>query len=392
VLNKSKNISCAILALMLIFPMIEFASANPSSYYFIGPATITLQSPLADHIYNQSGVPLSAQVQMPSRIVYRNEWEELAWLKYSIDGKQDVEVPVKKEAVNSNSLGAEANRYGTVAGMLLGISFGPHKLYIHGATRLTNHSETLNFFNATAYFVVENVIPTIQLISPEPKTYKSPSVSLEYKSDEFLSWTGYSIDQSPIVTSQSNLTLSNLFNGNHSLRIYGEDTSGNICASKPITFIVNTKKPPIININFDATADLRRRGASNFDNGTYFSVIFNVSQPTSWTGYSIDGSAKREFNGVIKTAFGTHTIMVYAKDLCGNSGVSDPFTVFLSSNRTRTDSIFVPNNTSKLPSTNQNNTLVIIIVVLAALIPFFVAICIFLVKHSRRKKERSLEL
>ena len=133
-IKQGKAFSCMLLALMLILPFVEFASANPSSFYFIGPATITLQSPLADHIYNQSGIPLSAQVQMPSKIVYRYEWEELAWIKYSIDGQQDVEVPVKKEVINPHGLDVEANWYGLVTGKLSGISSGPHKLYVHGAT------------------------------------------------------------------------------------------------------------------------------------------------------------------------------------------------------------------------------------------------------------------
>ena len=234
------------------------------------------------------------------------------------------------------------------------------------------------------YFVVENLIPTIQLISPEPKTYKSTSVSLEYKDNESLSWTGYSLDQSPIVTCESNLTLSNLFNGNHSLRIYGEDTSGNIYASKANIFIVNTRKPPIITIDLDATANIRMRSPSNFGNITYFAVVFNVSQPTSWIGYSIDGSAKQAFDGIIKTTYGTHTVIVYAKDLCGNSGVSDQFTVFLSSNRT--DSIFASNNTSKIPSTSQSSNLIITIVASAAIIAFVAAICIVLVKRNSQKR------
>jgi hypothetical protein len=176
------------------------------------------------------------------------EPEELAWIKYSVDGQPNVTVTVKNEIPDEYEHIA-----GNVGGMILGIPTGAHKLTIYGGTRLANHTETLNSFNVSTYFIVESVNPTIQVLSPQQKTYSSPSVSIEFQNYKPLSWEGYSLDQTPVATVQSSRIDINLFNGNHSVRIYGEDTAGNIYASQAVTFTVNTRKPPTVTIQTGGT-------------------------------------------------------------------------------------------------------------------------------------------
>jgi len=398
---------------MLLVPFVEFASANPFHNY-IGPPKVTLHLPVTDYVYNQSGTPFSAKVEMYSHIIsffprMHEELEELAWIKYSLDGQPNVTVTVKKEVTNQHRGTIEAEYGGNIAGMVSGISMGAHKLTIYGGTRLTNHTETLNNFNVSTYFVVNNVNPTIQVLSPQQKTYSSPSVSLEFKNDKALSWEGYSLDQNPVVPFHNSRTNMNLFNGNHTLRIYGEDTQGNICASQSVAFMVNTRKPPIVNIHAGGLI-------SNFSSVTYFHLSFNVSQPTSWMGYILDGGGIQTANGtgvIIKTTYGTHTVTAYARDLCGNSGVSDPFTITLTKPESVPHaSLFfpdmfgaptpTPNNTDlpnpttatpkPLPSNTinqqpQQGTLTItLIAVTAGLIAFVSLICLFLLKRSPQKK------
>jgi len=58
----------------------------------------------------------------------------------------------------------------------------------------------------------------------------------------------------------------------------------------------------------------------------HVSLIFNVSEQTSWIGYSLDGKAKVTIPGNITLANlsdGSHSIIVYAKDNALNTGASE---------------------------------------------------------------------
>lgn len=64
---------------------------------------------------------------------------------------------------------------------------------------------------------------------------------------------------------------------------------------------------------------------------------FTVNEPTSWCGYSLDGGANKTLENCANTGLsnlktGSHTIIVYAKDIVGNEGSSNPvsFSVTLS--------------------------------------------------------------
>jgi hypothetical protein len=104
-----------------------------------------------------------------------------------VDGQPDVAVAVVNEIINLRRGDLLATVDGNVTGTLSGLPTGAHKLYIHGETRLSGHTETLHDFNATVYFVVDNVTPVIQVLSPQQKTYSLPSVSLEFTTNQPLS-------------------------------------------------------------------------------------------------------------------------------------------------------------------------------------------------------------
>jgi hypothetical protein len=393
---------------MLLMPFTQFVSANPFHNYNIAPK-VTVLSPITDYVYNQSGVPLNVIVEMKSEVVdffpsMHEDPEELAWIKYSVDGQANVTVSVKNEMDNKY----DYITHGTVAGNISGIPTGAHKLTVYGGTKLTNHTEILHSFNVSTYFIVKSVNPAIQVLSPQQITYSSPTVYIEFKNNRTLSWEGYSIDQKSAVTLHDSRTNMNLFNGNHTLRIYGEDTQGNICASQAVAFTVNTRKPPTVKIQTEGLI-------SNFSSVTYFNLVFKVSQPTSWMGFIMDGGTMHTANktGVlIKTTYGTHTITAYAKDLCGNSGISDPFTITLTKPEsvphasTSFPDIFGapsptssnteqpnPNTADLQPNTTntknqqprQSSFPITTVAASAALVAFASLACIFLYKRSHRR-------
>lgn len=64
-------------------------------------------------------------------------------------------------------------------------------------------------------------------------------------------------------------------------------------------------------------------------NETYYSnsipLIFNVDEPTNWTGYSFDGNLNETIDGntTLRAEEGSHEIVVYANDTAGNMGASE---------------------------------------------------------------------
>jgi hypothetical protein len=82
------------------------------------------------------------------------------------------------------------------------------------------------------------VPPTIHLLFPENTTYRTESVPLTFVVDERAFWTGYSLDNGQNVSIRSNTTLTGLLNGYYSVRVYGNDSSGNAGASEMVGFTV----------------------------------------------------------------------------------------------------------------------------------------------------------
>jgi hypothetical protein len=78
------------------------------------------------------------------------------------------------------------------------------------------------------YFTVDTVSVSIDLLSPQNKTYATGSVSLSFTVDEETIWMGYSLDGQMNETVSGNITLFGLSDGLHTITVYGNDTAGNM--------------------------------------------------------------------------------------------------------------------------------------------------------------------
>ena len=76
--------------------------------------------------------------------------------------------------------------------------------------------------------VTDTTPPTISILSPQNTTYFTTNVPLTFTVNETTNWTGYSLDGQANVTITGNTTLTGLPNGVHLLRVYANDTCGNI--------------------------------------------------------------------------------------------------------------------------------------------------------------------
>ncbi len=384
-MNKATLCVLLLMLPLLLISSVEYASAN----FDYHPPRVTVISPVTDMTYdNQASIALSVKVEMYSWDG-SFKWEQLAEVKYSLDGQPDGSATIENKAKNGVS-------EGFATATISGVAEGAHSLYIYGKTTLSKSSERASF-DRTIFFVVGKVTPKIQVLSPQQKTYNSKDVSLLFKSDKPLTWAGYSLDQKRVVTSLPSAVLTNLFNGEHYLRVYGNGTDGNICASQEIVFTINGKNPPTVTIDAQAIAEARKRVPDDFGNRswTYLPLKFHVNEPTTWTGYSIDGGAIQtvEVNMTLgNVPFGKHTIIVYAKDICGNMGSSAPLTINLlrgvagsayaspNASQTNLQEIIPENNPSNNPSTMG------LIVASAALVAIVAFACVFFLKRHSHKK------
>jgi hypothetical protein len=122
---------------------------------------------------------------------------------------------------------------------------------------------------------------------------------------------------------------------------------------------------------------------------------FHVNEPTSWTGLSIDGGATQTIEGNMTLAnlpFGSHTIIVYAKDICGNMGTSAPCTINLlrdeagSAYASPTVSQTSPQELTSESNPSDNLFPMLMAVASVALVAIVAFTSVFLFKRNHRRK------
>ena len=98
-------------------------------------------------------------------------------------------------------------------------------------------------------FTIYNKDPiTIDIISPQNRTYPNNSVSLNFVvSSPFpISWVGYSLDDKPNVTVESSTVLTDLPEGSHNVIMYGNTTYEVMNSSQRVYFTIRYSRPDLI--------------------------------------------------------------------------------------------------------------------------------------------------
>jgi len=253
---------------------------SSGTVYFTIDATvpsITILSP-ENKTYDTNFVPLSFTVS-----------ETTSWIGYSLDGQANVTI---------------------TENVTLPLPDGLHYVVVYANDTAGNMGES-----STVYFTVDSVVPSILLVSPKNTTYASASVPLRFLTYETASWMGYSLDGLMNVTVYGNTTLVGLSDGVHTITVYANDTAGNMGRSVTVYFTINALPP-----NIEITSPENKTYTTNS-----VSLRFSVNEPTLWKGYSLDGQANVTIFGDITLpglSEGSHSLVVYAKDMTGNTGTS----------------------------------------------------------------------
>ena len=171
------------------------------------------------------------------------------------------------------------------------------------------------------------VPPKIQITSPENKTYNE--VELAFTINRGTSWVAYSLDNQANVTLTGKVKLSGLSEGQHNIKIYANDTLGNMGLSNTVYFSVDTLAPHI--------TILMPQNQSY--GSTDIQLTFTVDESITKLSYSLDGQDAVVIVGNLTLPAmhdGSHRLTVYATDDLGNSGSSEtvyfnvaPFPTFL---------------------------------------------------------------
>jgi len=253
---------------------------SSGTVYFTIDATvpsITILSP-ENKTYDTNFVPLSFTVS-----------ETTSWIGYSLDGQANVTI---------------------TENVTLPLPDGLHYVVVYANDTAGNMGES-----STVYFTVDSVVPSILLVSPKNTTYASASVPLRFLTYETASWMGYSLDGLMNVTVYGNTTLVGLSDGVHTITVYANDTAGNMGRSVTVYFTINALPP-----NIEITSPENKTYTTNS-----VSLRFSVNEPTLWKGYSLDGQANVTIFGDITLSGlseGSHSLVVYVKDMVGNTGAS----------------------------------------------------------------------
>ncbi|OLS23924.1 MAG: Gellan lyase precursor [Candidatus Heimdallarchaeota archaeon LC_3] len=156
--------------------------------------------------------------------------------------------------------------------------------------------------------------PSITLSCPLNTTYTSSDVPLNFNVNTTYSWAGYSLDGASNVTLIGNTLLQSLSLGSHHLSVYAQDRWGNVGVSS-VWFTVDL--PPLISISSPV---------SSFYSSSDVWLNYSINEPISWIGYSLDDSSNITITGntlLQSLSEGSHTIVIYATDNGGVTGVSN---------------------------------------------------------------------
>jgi N-acetylneuraminic acid mutarotase len=155
------------------------------------------------------------------------------------------------------------------------------------------------------------VPPKVYITSPENKTYVD--ATLTFTVNRGTAWIGYSLDNGLNVTVSANdeIHLAHLWQGEHSITMFANDSSGNMGASETVYFSIDSLAPRISilspqNQSYDST-DVK--------------LSFTVNENVTWMVYSLDGQNRMTLSGnqtLPALANGSHSLTIFASDEMGN--------------------------------------------------------------------------
>jgi hypothetical protein len=191
----------------------------------------------------------SPYISSPSNLTYDSGWQMLyvnfkglilgnVWfsMNYSLDGKENETVPLKKHYFGSIIQGHPEDNYWDASVELPILSNGSHYLtvFLEVIWDTDYFSANRKVDNQTVYFTV---VSPIQLLMKN-QTYNSTEIPLNFYMNDKVSQITYNLDNQANVTISGNTTLTSLTEGSHSISLYASDADGHWVNFDTATFTI----------------------------------------------------------------------------------------------------------------------------------------------------------
>jgi hypothetical protein len=314
--------------------VVNVVDANPLPYGQPNPPEITIESPTSS-TYNQSDITINATVTGPTNIF------GMAYHLNTVYYITDNEVGGYLTAQPSNPTQFSAT--------LTGLSSGKHNVAVHA-------------YASGAYYGVSNQIIPYEVDSTKTVTFTvNNGLQRNQTSNNSVSFPDGLIVYSPINTTYSSnlllcnvsftcgagiqcnlnysldgifqgyivgaFNLSQLSEGQHRLSIGIEEGFSGLTHKFDIAYFSRVDS---INFSIDTSAPsikIIQPENTTYDCDTGVPLTVSIDEPTSWTGYSLDGQANITLTENVTLAGlndGYHNITISANDTIGNMGKSNP--------------------------------------------------------------------
>jgi len=230
-------------------------------------------------------------------------------LLYFIGGYNSISFSDKTQIFNTenNSWTMDASMPSPRA--YLGLAVVKDVLYAIGGFDGSKWLSTVEEYTPAGYGTAP---PIIQVTSPESNmTYSN--VTLSFNTDRVTAWIGYSLDGQANVTIVGDTPLFSLPQGQNTVVIYANDSSGNMGTSGTIVFYVDSIAPNIVII-----APQNQSYGSND-----IQLTFTLNKAAKYLAYSLDNGPNVSIIGNVTLAAladGPHSLTVYATYDLGNAG------------------------------------------------------------------------
>jgi hypothetical protein len=248
-------LSALLFSMALGFSGISEVKANPFSFFWTAidpnpdttPPAITMFSPLNNTTYAARTLSFCFNVTKPQSPVHVDEG--ISRVLYALDVSdsssgypENARLLYESEVYARGRIGLPEFSYAEN----LTLPDGKHSLTVYAEGPTADYGNMTVFFtrsNATVYFAVDTIPPTVSELSVADKTYNAMEVPLIFCVNEADAQLSYAVDQQANVTIVENTTLTGLSAGMHNLIIYAEDGAGNVGNSGFVFFTIESPTP-----------------------------------------------------------------------------------------------------------------------------------------------------
>lgn len=237
---------------------VNLGEANPSAWTYKGeipppananPPTVSIFSPerksyatnavnLTFHV-SSSGLPIY-------RVFYKTDWQESNVFLYDLS-----QPPAPEDRYNIRPVVWQF----PYSVCLTGVPQGRHNITVYATEqgRSMDEQDPSAYYHyyvngsATISFAIGKNFdfspPMVTVLSLENKTYNTASVPLNFTVNERVSQISYVFDGQENVTIAGNITLTDLSNGEHNVRVYATDEAENTGVSETFIFTIAVPEP-----------------------------------------------------------------------------------------------------------------------------------------------------